>query len=106
MSETKFTPGEWKAYLPASMNSYELKADDAEIALFWHELGLGGRNITKAEAQANIRLASAAPEMYEALRDILSAWHWDHSSTSIETKCPNLICQKAAAALAKARGKQ
>ena len=87
----RFTPGPWQkrgfgAYIP---NTHKRIAD---AALAWK---------TSDECEANAALIAAAPDLYEALRLMLShgeRCNWFADSGDDE------VCAKAIAALAKARG--
>lgn len=60
----KHTPGEWFI----EPNSLAVRADEGRIYIC-----TGYRNMTEGEGEANTRLIAAAPLMYDALKDLLSA---------------------------------
>lgn len=76
MSEVRHTPGPW-AYIDATQVAAMgfapkcvIKAGDKQIASFsWHTDSPWFP--TKAESQANARLIAAAPDLLEALKDVL-----------------------------------
>lgn len=105
MSEFKGTPGPWFEYREGFSTVYvEAKLRDGVI----QEVAACGPTEAGQEAQsANARLIAAAPELLEALQDMLSGWKyirqthgdmygvgWDRSE------------QKATEAIAKALGQQ
>ena len=91
---SEFTSGPWRAFrLPKShdynSNKPAIKQDKE------HGLVLMVHTFDGQQAEANTRLAAAAPDMYEALRSI------ENDDGSI----PNTIWEMAQKALAKAEGK-
>lgn len=109
MTETKFTPGPWHVPTGPFVGglSVETRADDYFIKC----PGSGGAmSLTQTvckldwsgteEWEANAHLIAAAPEMYEALDDIVSSW----SDTDNIDEDEYLRRISARAALAKARG--
>lgn len=71
MSETKFTPGPWEVIdrLSGSENHYGWRLVSRSGYLIGEIYPLGSDPTD--EAQANAQLAKAAPDMYEALKDLL-----------------------------------
>jgi len=103
MSKPKFTPGPWVIDVDCR-NRTRAFAGRSEIvrALSSH----GARRLPEHERAANRSLISAAPDMYEALADMLAGWQyirmyhgdlygvgWDRAESA------------AVAALAKAEGR-
>ena len=89
------TPGPWCVeHLPDDGPS--IHTDEAGIARRIAGVDMGGwRKTSRKEAEANARLIAAAPELLEALRDLLSL----HPGTE------NKWTQQAQAAIAKAEGR-
>ena len=96
-TETKWTPGPWK------IDEYgRVTADASGCAL--NAVGVTGFCLTTSdEAAANTRLAAAAPELFEALDDLLSELD---STPEIDLSSWGVSTAKARAARAKARGAQ
>lgn len=61
--ETKFTKGKWKVSRPNNSNN-EVKSEYGNICLVANNYG-------SEEMEANAKLISAAPEMFEALRVLM-----------------------------------
>lgn len=101
MSEVKFTPGPWYP---------------VEFAGYWYlqkQPFYDADNVLDAEvcpeAKANANLAAASPEMYEALKDILSLQEEDPGTPGrwwTKVVPTNEQLNKIKAALSKAEGKQ
>lgn len=95
---TKFTKGPWELFLTG---------DERCIYIGLDLFGSSNKVVTtvdcddlpEAEAQANSRLIAAAPELYEALDDLVRITDDGFNLTSI-----SVAIQIARAALAKARG--
>jgi len=68
MSENKFTPGPWHVGYGEAIRIYDLKGNSLAIATNIHMYGR--RNVNEVEANAN--LIAAAPELLEALEEILA----------------------------------
>ena len=105
MSETKHTPGPWSVYDQRHLftdheGSARLIAGDIWIACV-HGSHVGPQS--KEEADANISLIAAAPEMLEAAEGIVSRWDsplWkDQPHTGV-------FIDRLRAAIAKAKGEQ
>ena len=91
MSETKFTPGPWLME-PSGSDSYELAPPDTEGRPDWsREVAV----VISGTADAN--LIAAAPDLYEACRQLVAAMHQLDKSHHREVPF-------AEAAMAKARG--
>jgi hypothetical protein len=101
MSAAKHTPGPWKAVRNASFwevvtplpgqtldqaNEYS-----PSLAYVWGE--------GEEQAEANARLIAAAPELLEALKEIVGFW-----DSIVPGECVNDMHVKARAAIAKATG--
>ena len=71
MSDTKFTPGEW--IQTAQFNV--MVGDDPVKHTFLSTQHTGGLIATVEEREANAALIAAAPDMYKALEDLVTAWH-------------------------------
>lgn len=103
MSETKFTPGPWRTVRPSD-NPTKLYVRDcggliAEGPFPSHYEGQDERFAKEVDQyEANARLIAAAPELYEALDQILDDMGNDGLS------CCQAAKDQARAALAKARG--
>lgn len=94
MSEAKFTPGPWNVSVDGDGEVAILKNASFVTYAFPTELGAGG------DTKSNAHLISAAPDLYEALSDLVS-------SLECSEKDALIIRQEikiARAALAKARG--
>ena len=89
---SKHTPGPWKAHLD---EAYVVTGPDrGRVAIMTHlkgAHGLGGRR-SGDESAANARLIAAAPELLEALTDLLG---W-------QTLAPDDVVAAARAAIARA----
>lgn len=77
MSETRFTPGPWaidpKVHVSAGHGEFDIIAPDGDddpwnIARTFGGIGEDG----ESEPKANAHLIAAAPELYEALENVLS----------------------------------
>lgn len=116
MSETKWTPGEWRYFgkkpievtvgglvhiVSGDVESYTITATGRErglrVTTFIATAHITA-NRSAEEAEANARLIAAAPELYEALDQILDDMGDDGPS------CCQAAKDQARAALAKARG--
>ena len=107
MSETKHTPGPWSVYDQRHLftnheGSARLIAGDIWIACV-HGSHVGPQS--KEEADANISLIAAAPEMLEALESIAQFWNRDQNEKAMTGACWHAI-ETAEAAIAKAKGEQ
>lgn len=96
MTDTKFTPGPWRAWQPRGDESVPVRTDGLGITIAYVHQGA----ITNARANAS--LIAASPEMFEAL---------DHAEAVMSIVLPRshtaeyIEClDKIRAALAKARG--
>lgn len=70
MTETKFTPGPWQPHIS------EVRGDlcvISERAWICGEILNRVRSIPEEEARANALLIAAAPDLYEALADVLNS---------------------------------
>lgn len=103
-NETKWTPGPWHVgrtvggmliVRPVDKRRGTVAALTDETALVYGEWAQ--RDYTNAEANAN--LIAAAPKLYEALCECLEHMEWS-------TEQGRQACEKARAALAKARGEK
>lgn len=104
MRESNHTPGEWviepRRTVVASGKRGLLVA---QIATGSVSSAFGGSFcIDEAEAQANVRLIAAAPDLLAALKDMLPEENMNekHLRPDFET------CERARAAIAKAEGRQ
>lgn len=96
--ETKYTPGPWgyDDYDHTAFCSDKYK-EDYFMRIEWSVDALG---IPEEEIQANARLIAAAPELLEALEELIAMNNCNYDRTIQENGY-----KKARAAIAKARGK-
>ena len=109
MSDLNYTRGEWKVlvnpeYLREPASSIPIYTGNGQMILSCN--GIAGRG----EMLANAYLTAAAPEMYEALKAIISQTSWmgneDYPALQIEHSIETVnAITKAEIALAKANGK-
>jgi hypothetical protein len=95
MTDTKFTPGPWRLGY-----GHTVVADSTEgltIRGSTEPEYYGGNMIAESVASANCHLISAAPELYEALRNIVESGEIPYCQTS-----PLVVAAKTA--LSKAKG--
>jgi hypothetical protein len=106
MSEIKHTPGPWSVNTAAEYCGTRVDGPNGRgvaHAIQRDAHPVHGQGITQAEAEANGRLIAAAPELLQALRDLIGSvpgpanWHTDAASKAVD---------RAVAALAKATGSQ
>lgn len=87
MNAPAHTPGPWEA----------VKLEIPGHA-FWIVLHRGGRLTEKgSEGEANAHLSAAAPEMYQALREVLLFFN--------DENCDDIVTLKIHGAIAKAEGR-
>lgn len=107
MSKSQHTPGPWRATDLDQHPGIENHDESVSIVIFGYRKGLdsnhyddsGVRGKTRKEAIANAHLIAAAPDLLEALENVLSEifiWESEHGLH------PYAI--KARAAIAKAKG--
>lgn len=101
--KTKFTPGPWSS--PENKSQYSnvrdlFNGNGQRFATI--QFGSPSREVTEDEIEANARLIAAAPEMYEALENILRLSIFKAHGTAYDQE----QVEKARAALAKASGGQ
>ena len=98
MSDTKHTPGPWKANFVISGAAYIFGGDRNFARVFneWQD---------EANREANARLIAAAPELLEALESIAEFWNRDQNEKAMIGACWHAI-ETAEAAIAKAKGEQ
>jgi hypothetical protein len=97
MSDVNYTPGEWYVYKPHNaIAGIESRAGVSVVVWGTSDDDAGVRGTTNEEALANARLMSAAPDLYEALQEIINT-EWIGGKGGFV---------RARAALAKARGEQ
>jgi hypothetical protein len=96
----KHTPGPWKIVRYTNYEGFSIQSETDPvygcIAERWEDTGRD--KAREAVRLANARLIAAAPELLEALTEMLAA-QWDGDPRRIAS-CPS--CQKARAAIAKA----
>lgn len=105
--EGKHTPGPWRVDVNASPTIWgKTKAGDMKVADVrgWvHLIGTGGLNLSDDEAitiqESNGHLIAAAPELLEALKDVVADLG---ASSTVNSK----LQAKIAAAIAKAEVRQ
>jgi len=90
MSETKFTPGPW----------HEIQSEDSDSMLIGplDDRGIMPYCISHVESEDDAHLIAAAPEIYDALKNLLEVISWEPYADN------EIIIARAA--LAKARGQQ
>ena len=91
-----FTPGPWRAEFPDEISVRD--ADGGRIAILANlkgRLGMKGRRDT-SEVEANARLIAAAPDLLEALQEMVRTFAKNHA----------LAVDVARAAIARATGEQ
>ena len=90
MNDTKFTPGPWR---------FEVDGDTNYAKIFCSSNPHDGDNLRGYCGKHNAHLIAAAPELYEALNDLLNdCINFDGG------KLTDIFMVKASRALAKARG--
>jgi ABC-type transporter lipoprotein component MlaA len=102
MSAGRWSPGPWRINGPSRLRDDSVQILDGEGDTVTHvcaddtmEIGDGSiAEVLSGKAKANARLIAAAPELYEALRDLL---HEDGPSRN--------SWERARSALAKAEGR-
>lgn len=94
MSAPSFTPGEWHYF--SGSHSIWSQADGKGVRCIC--IVKGPRKNVDAERDANARLIVAAPELYDALSDLLAK----HESAVRSFDCPKVAAARAA--IAKVRG--
>lgn len=102
MTQFKGTPGPWRVS--------EKRGDLIDIRHENNEPGAMSLNLAQVvarqswlkEAEANARLIAAAPELLEALQDVISTWVDEDMADITDAEEQSLI--KALAAIAKATG--
>lgn len=90
--KTEFTPGPWSVYDVGEFPGVD--SDSGESIIVWGDNG----DESGVRGMANAHLISAAPELYEALDNILQ------NTLSNQSERGQIAVMKARAALAKARG--
>lgn len=105
MTELKHTPGPWgwsHREIPSGNYSTQVyDANEKEIAtIAWYPVRQN--NITTTSREANARLIAAAPELLEALRELISIVHIHQTAT--ENRFAWAEMPLAAEAIAKATG--
>ena len=96
MSEHKHTPGPWATREGFSDDTIEIYQKEATFEWPCRPNELAIVEAEDAEGRANARLIAAAPELLEALQDMMS----DHQQLNVAT------LEFARAAIAKATGKE
>ncbi len=98
----KFTPGEWHSEVKMSVLTIR---NDVDV-----EIGAICPQAEVRETDANARLIAAAPEMYEALEDLMSAMDDVLCNADRVPDCIVYVAQEAmdeaSAVLKKARGEE
>jgi len=98
MSDTKFTPGPWELW-PLE------DSDSVRIFAGTHYVGsIGNSDDEPSQTRANGHLIAAAPDMYEALKEIARADTIAHSTGKYSLVVES-CAESARAAISKAEGK-
>jgi len=107
MNETKFTPGPWKAIRDplhyGSLSTVYAGSTEEKAGIGAQMLVQVGGWSNPTEQEANAHLIAAAPELYEALEEIIQDVQQTSTGDITGTGCWEAL-DKARAALAKARG--
>lgn len=102
MAELKYTKGEWRIHPTHKTDIYALNNGSKLVA------ECGNPNLPNGEDLANAHLISASPDMYEALKGIMSLHIKDYDSLNmgigIKTEGGQILI-RAEKALAKAEGR-
>ena len=71
--ETKFTKGEWEVFKPDHIGCTNVSIGENngfnQFIELWHHQN------SKEKSEANAKLISAAPELFEALNDVLNDYY-------------------------------
>lgn len=96
-----FSQGKWK-YAESSREIFAAQSEDAPFVLAIAEISFDN-DVSEKEKHANGRLIAAAPELYEAVCELLDyayeALHWAGGETEMRRKAPGIWqeiqdCQK------------
>ncbi len=96
--DSKHTPGPWKVHKMPKAIGY------AEWEIHYSDDGECVAEIVYKEADAH--LIAAAPDMYEALKDVLAWWGFPREYADSEITDTAILYWKIKAALAKSEGKE
>ena len=99
MTNTNYTPGPWEAMTPLGPGDYAVLSKSVNAGGNFHIATLP--NGSHKEAKANARLIAAAPEMAEALADLVERCDGEEG---IRADGSNIQTMRAHAVLAKAKG--
>lgn len=99
MSKPKWTPGPWTVLITGMRGSFHIPQAQAHEAGHADD-GVDGYSVSKANAQ----LIAAAPELYEALANLVSRFEQACRYAGSDAKFIGEATTKARAALASARG--
>jgi len=97
----KHTPGPWIVGTEPSFNTIRIRDSDLDalpVATIFYSIG-GKPRYQRAEAEANAALIAAAPELYEALHELVEDFR------KYAKGCSDGYTAKADAALAKAQAR-
>jgi len=94
----KHTPGPWRYSQAKNNRWYAFGADNRPIVV----PNVAATNRHLEEMEANFCLIAAAPELFEALKNMLALYQ---SGTSDPQQSPGQFCREAEAAIAKAEGR-
>lgn len=100
MTDTAHTPGPWEVAYLDHAEQRVVRAEHYEVCTCWHH-SVGS---IEKEMEANARLIAAAPELMEALKEVMS-WtrNWDVQFLE-DDEWPETE-EKVRAAIAKAEGR-
>ena len=103
--KTSFTPGPWNPVKDAQGTCGLMHPAKKGVAVAWFSslhkpyngyVGEEEHELGRPQREANVRLIAAAPDLYEALKEMLTGLECEYSRRVTETNFP-----KAYAALAK-----
>lgn len=101
MSESKHTPGPWK-WWTTHEGSHRINPEEGGLVI----ASCDTRNPFSYEQEANARLIAAAPDLLEALKDLLDTSVWADAEGNVTIRLSGEpAVKRAIAAIAKAEGR-